>query len=625
MANQVVFILAAFCILAICYIIALKAQPRAITVYETSPERIRRYLFTRFSWPHVTFSTVGSYISFYSVILAAFIFPFGWGALPMLGVALGTVLGFLFLYWRIRAVVPTWKPEQDYTYVDLIQGRIGKKKYGVLLSLFPIALMTIFVIGSVSTEIRSLELFYSVSDMPASELLRGATIQEPTFRFSFFILIACLVYVLRGGFRGVVNTDKLQLMIFSLLWLVCLAWMLSAGLNPFSLIWNQLLVGRDSIIIGINAVLIIGFTIGCILDNWIRSAGTLINHCAAKGIPRSEWLTYIRRSLLTSAVAGSILFAVPGLLGLQARQVLEDVWRDANSQSQYCQGAVASTASGESLAKPYLAGCLADDPSKPPLLPRGQAGGPWLPIKVEDAAEEDLNEAVQTYAAFTNSPLILSSLFMRELFNHSVRTHSEWTYFAAVMLVIAAFLCAVLTTIDSYMVSICQLLSKFEERRSRQTGNGRHSDPPLGWKLLRKPGLIVVLLAIVIVAYSRIEFLHDPNVYISVGFFAYISLIYLFFIAALTTHGETSRSYDDVQPLSVIFFLYLLFVAMFAVHLLLIGGLWNPGDVYFWSFFRSRAYLILFPAGALLLTALYFVWRRKRPSRKRRRPDGGRR
>lgn len=488
MTIQQIFIISGLLFASICYLVA-KWNTHGIGRLNVSDEESEGFLYDSLSVFSVAISNVGSTISFYVMVVGAILMTFGWGSLLLICSVIAVISSFAFLW--VLLLVFSNDYESLSTYIDLLQDKFSTKK-----ALFSLVFMTIFAISTIGSEIQALKILYNSMCTPVEMLIAG-TIENQGFNFNIFISIICILYVFKGGFSGVIRTDILQIVFIAIAWVMCVYWIRTHA-NFGDIISQTFLFNKETVVVSLATMALTFGWIVASLDTWIRSIDSLRKRYNDK----VEYRRKLNQTMLATIILSVMVVSVPLFVGLTLRQAVIDSYSDGGT-----------TVSGWS--NPALTAEIEQAFRKQkPLTYRGnETDGGFLPPEARDGN----GSMYESYTTFTNIPYIISSIVSSNLFISSFKSNDTQNFILVFFIFIAAILAATLTTIDTLIILIPQLLFKIYIKIKHKTRISRH---------LFQPTATIPLLSAVILFFS-FSSLYSDKLYLSAGIFAWSCMPFL--------------------------------------------------------------------------------------------------
>ena len=142
-----------------------------------------------------------------------------------------------------------------------------------LITIFPIFLMVVYIVFTLSSEMFALNLFLNLLSTGKEDIYSHNVNEE--YRYGWLILIFCFFYVIRGGFRGVVKTDIFQMFVYVIFIIGVHFCLLDLhGYRPgfyYNLLIDHFQYGAQEFSVLIASIFLMVFWIPSSLDSWIRA------------------------------------------------------------------------------------------------------------------------------------------------------------------------------------------------------------------------------------------------------------------------------------------------------------------------------------------------------------------
>ena len=536
MIIQLIYLFSGLAFMAICWIVAKRQVIRPIHFIETDRRFLIRYLFSPASFTEATAGVVGSTISFYITVFTSFCLSFGWGSI-FIAVLVPSIPVSFYIFYRLvgrvvrdrladRAALGLRTAEQSVTFMDFLLRRHGSR-FGAL---FCVVLMLAYIVSTVAAEMDSLQILYQHLTWAPDEIIQRSLPQNASrsagggYKFGFAILLCSLGYVLRGGYPGIMQIDRLQVALIAGVSAVGLVWIILT-LHPLALIRDQFLFlrhSRDILTIGLSAFFLIVTWIPAALDNWLRIAGSMIDRIK-DGFPAGDpaevlrtSLTTLRRSMISATLLTTLVTVVPALLGLQIRAHAIDVW---SSSRNVCVHAVSS---GDRHGEPTREHSFVDAylSQNYLLVANEQVGGvcgDWL------APNTRIEQEQGPFNVFTSSVYDIFSLALADQWAELVERGSAFSrglWILVSIFLAVSVICATITTVNSYLLCTAQLIYRQIVLRPGGEAAARAA-APLPAPLLRwwwQPLGATLLISLPIAFLVQSDMLREDN-YISYGIF----------------------------------------------------------------------------------------------------------
>jgi len=569
MIIELIYLFSGLLFMAGCWAIAKRNMIRPIRFLESNNQLLHQYLFSPASFLETTCGVVGSTISFYITIFTAFCLSFGWGSILICVLVPSAPVSFLLFYLLVRRVIAERfisadamnqrTASESVTFMDYLLRHHGSW-FGAL---FCVSLMVLYIIATVSTEMNSLQILYQHITRNPTDIIQLAKIRtedlapgqsDATYKFGLAILLCSLGYVLRGGYPGIMKIDVLQVTLIATVNLFGLGWILYA-FHPFEVVRRQLLFSHhlfDIIALGVACLLLLITWISAALDNWLRVCGSMVdrikdnNSAKSVALVRTMALKSLRNAMISATLLAMLISVVPAFLGLQLRENAIDLWQ--NRTVDWCASARAHAAPllGSGPPAGSLEEYIAARYILVPTITCSAAitNGDWMAPSTRDSDE------LGNFTRFTSSVYDIFSLFLADRWVRFVEHGKNWekaAWLAFSGLLSVSVICAVITTVNSYLLCTSQLAYRlvslnpgtgnwFRQRTKESDGPARKFLYATGrWIVLPLGSTLLVALPIAYLVQSQI--LNEAN-YISYGILAFCNIVYLAMIAAISVIGN---------------------------------------------------------------------------------------
>lgn len=561
--NTLISIVSSFVLILACFYIAnIVNKKKKLNLYSISDKTTNSFLYSELSPFSIVISNVGSMSSFYVLIVGNILMSFGWGSLLTIGSIVGIISSQIFLYFLIMRFLKI-KNRGDLTYVDIVQRMAGNG-----FALFSIVLMGFYAIATIGSEINAIKILYeSIGSANTNSLINGV-FESRYFQINIFMLIMCIVYVIKGGYLGAVRTDILQFVLLVFLWL---AGLFMFGID-FSLINKHFVINGTSIAAAIATVLLIIGWVLSTLDFWIRVVGSISD----RSFISKEGLKTDRKNLkyimLATILLSVFLVSIPSYIGLKLRDVTISTIEKAPASERYYP----------KLKESVLV--------LKPLEQRGgddKNGAYTAPSVVRNRPN-----GYKRYSEFTNSPFVFLSISLKEYYNSLKSQSSYFRFIFIVSIIFITALTAALTTIDTLIILIGQLCYKLSK--------GKLSS--IDKKELLHPRVTIIATTFLMLVISIIPFYRD-GFYFSAGIFAWSCMVFLAGITLVSIYHYQSGKFIKRFVKTLIWFFTGWFLFFVIPHFILM--FYEESSSFLLSdFIRQRYSIVLTAFGSVLLTYL---------------------
>jgi hypothetical protein len=486
MAMQFFFSISIFSVCFIFFLIAksVKGKNPQITAYNRSESS--NYLFPKISKSEVVVSNVGAMISFYVMIIGTILMSLGWGTLVGMSCILPLAVGFYCLKKLMIRYID--KGSDEYS----IAAYIREEKNSKWLSIALIFFMAVFSISTIISEITAVNLLSNSLFNPVSETLSGNITSSGEVNYGYFLFISCFLYVLVGGYKGILRTDFFQMSLVAILWgaLIIVLFINFEFKSLFVPVINQLSLNDSEtwIVALATSMLVIGWIIGA-KDNWVRILVYIEKKHPSSGadfINRRK--KSVREIINWTTCLGMLVVLIPVLVGLNLRQQADDA---------FCKGEVESN----SFVVLYK-----------PLSVSKDNGCDLKPAHKGD------NESsyVSQFTKFTNFPYKYFSYQFKS-------TEPSLVMWLLLVVSTSAIFAIAMTTIDTLVILLSQLLF-----------SKNSATPPI-------VPISIMFAAIYIITISSA--FSSPELYLSFGVFAWSNLIFLATCHVIVVFSDNSQQY----------------------------------------------------------------------------------
>ena len=461
--------------------ILLKIKKRTLSEIDVS----NLYVFRNIGIVSAAISNIGSSVSLYSLIFGGFLMSLGWGSIVFISM-LCAVLASALITPTLMILYMNVGHENDYTYFERLD-RLSKDKFGYF-AIFAIVIITLSAISAIGSEIQALKIFHAAISDETSALLSGK-IDPSSFQLNLVLLVICIYYVVRGGYKGVLRTDKIQIAFIIPALIISIAILIKSNSFVSDFIYN-LNINTEIIFVGIASFLLI-FSWGIsVPDSWVRCLGSL----RVAGDKNKSKRKTIKAFLLGSLMSFIILFTV-GAVGLNVRTLVQDEIFQKTSKTS------------NSYTSDYL---------KETQFLYKHEKNILTPSRVENG------DSIDSFTIFTNSAYILGALFISD-YTKDIGTNVDVIRYVFIALV---FFCAIvsiaITTIDSQLLSLAQIMIGYAKNRDK---NSRL------FATIRQPIYTIILISFLTLFLC--PFLNERT-YLSFGVFSWACMLFLALISVFS-------------------------------------------------------------------------------------------
>ncbi len=556
MISELFFLLIGTCLLVVFYLLVKSAQKKPLTI-NSSDEENYAYLFPRLNWISVAISNAGATISIFIIILGAISVVLGWGTLAAFATILGVACGYFLLYISTIKLSNTANINKSYaSYIDVVAKLNTTTERPInYWVIFPLILVLFFSLFSIITEIASIEIIinflttepseflYSKPENPATDIYVNYQTNKTQINFKLVIFVACCLYIFRGGMPGVIRTDIFQFMIVLIgvvMGYYFFFW------THFDSTWNAIIEqfhfnSETALVSGVAFILNMIWPLGAV-DMWVRSFGCLAN----KESDEAKRKKIVKKALTLTPILIILMVILTTAVGLTLRndfhQLMKFSVSDKNIAKEQCGCNIVWNCNidNKNLNSPftndytshYLERFCKNDTEAILLKPICKDELDELfPVQLEDTCKKhngSKNLATQDYTNFTDSPVIIANFVISSLIDRKFSQDGQGLPITTILILIvllAILICAVLTTIDAYVITIGQSIFSVTTKIPNLH--------PVLFEIGR-PGITILIFSMIIYSVSATNAIKE-EIYFSTGLIGFGCMLFLSAVAVVST------------------------------------------------------------------------------------------